>query len=232
MNVLDAKMDWNLGYANPPKLKLLVDNYPEDLIYEKKGNLYFAHKEGYASFFKVDPNDHSGFGGRVFHIKVKEGGEIREVSLRGPWSSRPGVMNRYFHPHVVDVSYTNDPKVWERGYTFFGGAVSVPLAMKAIMMIPNAVLMKIVGKDVIEYPITRDTLGGDQAQIGNMTIHEDITYIPAYKGLKDGKIQKPEHKPPDTCRHCHTKDNEWDEWGSRWKCRACGNVSIGVIKCE
>lgn len=118
------------GYANQPSLRVLVDEVPKgDLTFEgKKVNshtLYFAEHDGYVEFYAHDPRDESGYGGRGFKLKVKDNGDEREVQLKGPWSSRAGVMNSHGFTPCLDVAITDDEGVWARGWTFIAGAITL-----------------------------------------------------------------------------------------------------------
>ena len=130
MKVLQTSVDWYPGYANSPQLKVLVDKAPDHslLRYEKRGGLYFAHLDGYVSFFYYDkPGD--GYAGRVFDITLLDG---TQVSLKGPWSSRAGCVNNAGFEPCLNVSLTDDPTVWTRGYTFFAAAVTLKAVLPAL----------------------------------------------------------------------------------------------------
>ena len=183
MKVLKARIDWHFRYANNPSLEILVDKIPpkEDLIYEKRGDawgLYMAILDGYARYYAWNgPGNDGGFYGSEFPIMTTTG----PVTLKGPWSSRAGVMNRYFE-HVVDALITDNPEHWGKGY-FTSGAVTLEVAREAIAMIPDVALVLIEDKS-------------------------DLTYYPSYKGLSDeGKVQKPQiHK-----HQCPICNNVFDE---------------------
>ncbi len=128
MKVLDAKVNWMLNWANDPRLVLLVDESPKNFIYQKKGCLYFAEKEGIVRFFFYDgPGD--GYSGRNFDITLDTG---EEVTLQGPWSSRSGVMNNAGFTPSMEVHFTDSLKHFERGYTLYAGHVTVELAKKVV----------------------------------------------------------------------------------------------------
>ena len=46
---------------------------------------------GYSNFYLDDPTNHRGFGGREFELDMYDG---ETVTLKGPWSSNSGVVNR------------------------------------------------------------------------------------------------------------------------------------------
>lgn len=139
MEVLNAKVDWNLRWANAPSLYLLVDKIPVGMVYEQKGSLYFAEKEGLVDFFYYDRPD-QGYGGRKFHLKMKDGSE---KMLIGPWSSNSSAMNDAGFPLCMECCITDISKVWEKGYTFYAGAILVEVAEKALeAFVPEAMILR------------------------------------------------------------------------------------------
>jgi len=52
--------------------------------------------------------------------------------LKGPWSSNSHAVNTAGFDPCMEVSWTEDYSVWERGHTFYGGAVLVTVARDAI----------------------------------------------------------------------------------------------------
>lgn len=149
MDVVYAEVDWRHGWANDPNLRVLVDKMPDldDLRYEKKDELYYAELGGYVNFFSWNPErdgkgrkEWQGFGGAVFPITLTNG---EKVTLRGPWSSRAGVMNSVGFGPCVEVSLTEDEKAMERGYTFFASAISLDLANKAASYVDNVEMIPV-----------------------------------------------------------------------------------------
>jgi hypothetical protein len=132
MKLLNAEIERHAGYANGPELKLIVDKMTaeEDFVYDEKEldgcTLYFAkHEDGLVRFFSHNHSNERGFAGHVFKLRVQDG-SIKE--LKGPWSSRAGVMNNYF-PHCVDCI------IEERDTgSRFSSAISLELATKAASM--------------------------------------------------------------------------------------------------
>lgn len=130
MKVLDAKIYKNERYINPPHLQILVDRIPkqEEMVFKTKkmgeNTLYFAEKEGYVRFNTEVPSNREGYGGAIFKYTLEDG-TIAEV--KGPWSSNASFMAEHFIPSM-DVSITDDPKAFERGYTFFAGHITIELA--------------------------------------------------------------------------------------------------------
>ena len=125
MKLLKAKVDWMEKFGNDPRLKVLVDKVPnkEDLRYSYKNGLYYAELDGYVSFFSYR-GPGNGFGGNVFDIVMTDG---RNVSLVGPWSSRAAVANSVGFGPCLDVSITENPDSYERGYTFCSGHILMDL---------------------------------------------------------------------------------------------------------
>ena len=131
MEIINAKVNWNLGWNNSPELQILVDKIPRDLRFQFKEGMFFAEKRGYVSFFahNGDSENHGGYCGRSFDIVMEDGAH---KTLNGPWSGRSGVTNRLGFVPCVEVSITEDPQVFEQGHIFSGGAISLDLAEKAI----------------------------------------------------------------------------------------------------
>jgi hypothetical protein len=128
MKVLDAKVEWSETFDNTPRFMLLVDKIPdtENAIYKKKDSLYFSETDGFVRFFSYSsPGD--GYAGCVFNITLENG---EKVALKGPWSSRSGVMNMFF-TQSCEVSITAEPDVWERGYTFYAAHATIPVLLEA-----------------------------------------------------------------------------------------------------
>lgn len=143
MNVRDAKVDWKEDYANKPKLQVLVDNIPSrsSMVFEsaKDKQVWYAEKNGYVNFFSGHPDrPGNGYSGRKFTLQTADG----EVVLKGPYSSRAGVMNKLGFGPCVDVSITTDPSVLEKGYTFSSGSITLQKAKEAIQYVDKAKGMK------------------------------------------------------------------------------------------
>ena len=136
MEIIDAKIDWKLGWNNSPELQILVDKIPRDLRYQFREGMFFAEKGGYVSFFahNGDSENHKGYSGREFSIVMEDG---TSKILRGPWSGRSGVTNQLGFVPCVEVSLTENPEEFKQGHIFSGGAVTLDLAEKAIGDLPN-----------------------------------------------------------------------------------------------
>jgi hypothetical protein len=61
--------------------------------------LYWGQTNGFVSFYAHIPDDESGYGGRVVDLTMMDG-SVRKV--KGPWSSRPDIMNEEGFPPCVD----------------------------------------------------------------------------------------------------------------------------------
>jgi hypothetical protein len=116
MKILAAKVRNSYQFDNLPTLEVLVDKIPnnDSLVYEQKSNSYFAEKDGYVSFFYYS-SPGEGFGGHKFTINTKDG--LKD--LHGPWSSNSVAMENAGFPKTVNVCLTDDPKAFEKGYTFY-----------------------------------------------------------------------------------------------------------------
>ena len=127
MKLIKAEVEWYEGFANKPRLVLIVDKMPDsmEIEYEVKDNLYWGEKNGIVSFFSHSPENQRGYGGREFDLKMKDGSF---VTIKGPWSSRAGAMNNYF-PHSVDVTVKETEGEFPR--LSFATAVTVELARQA-----------------------------------------------------------------------------------------------------
>lgn len=139
MRILGARVS---SHSYMPMLELLVDRIPvNELVYTTKtvcdrfgrcGTIYYAEHEGYVDFLYHDPNDETGFYGGVFTLRVRnDDGTIETREIKGPWSSRSGVMNREGFGPCVEVLITDDPETFKRGYAYRVGAVTVDLAQQA-----------------------------------------------------------------------------------------------------
>lgn len=132
MRPVACSVNWYEGYSNDPRLQIVVDEKPkfEDLRYEHKGeSLWFAHKEGYVSFFSWrGPGNEDGYCGRKYTITLLNG---TKKDLLGPWSSRSGVMNQYFIPQCLDVSLKTTQDTYS---CWCAGAVTLEFALEAIKL--------------------------------------------------------------------------------------------------
>ena len=127
MKILQIKIDWREKYITSlPEFQLLVDATPDhkSLIHEEIAPMvYYCEMDGYVSFF-VGPGGSGALGGYVKDGKY----------LGGAWSSRAGYLNKLPGIRVVDVSLTDDPENYKRGYTFRAGHVTASLLKEAAKM--------------------------------------------------------------------------------------------------
>lgn len=132
MKPISCSVDWKKEYSNYPELQIVVDEFPkkEDLRfkYNEKG-LWFAEKDGLVSFFDWNgPKNEGGYYGREFSIKLEDNSEI---ILLGPWSSRSGVMNKYFTPQCLEVNIKTQNNI---STCWFSGVVTLEFALEAIKL--------------------------------------------------------------------------------------------------
>lgn len=106
-------------------LELLVDKIPK-VEFEQKGLFYYGEKDGYVEVYKHEPGSTRGFAGRDITLKFKDGSEKTfHGSLWDPFGI-PKELNWF------NVSITEDPKVFEKGWTYYGGKITIDLAKKLI----------------------------------------------------------------------------------------------------
>lgn len=137
--VIDAYVDWHDGWANTPSLALLLNHHGnfEGPIWEQRGPLFYAENNGVVRFHSYLKPD-QGFGGAMFKGTLTNGESFEH---KGPWSASAGAMNRVGFGPCVDVSlaYMDDDfsgggvAVFEKGYTFMGGAVTLALVQEALV---------------------------------------------------------------------------------------------------
>jgi len=117
MKIVDIKVNWMEGFANKPFLEVLVDEIPsyDEILHQEirflKSAVYYYQKDGFVSFF-VNPRSGGACGGKV----VSKDGSV--LHLSGAWSSRAGAMNKIGLGPIVDVSITDDSKVFANGGVF------------------------------------------------------------------------------------------------------------------
>lgn len=153
MKVVKAKIDWMEKWSNNPELVVAVEDWPssEEFRYEQRGNLFFAEKDGAVSFFSHSGKDENlgGYGGDEFKIRMIDG---TEKILKGPWSSRSGVMNREGFTESVEVRLFEDIESYERGYTALGAHITLEVAKEAIKKFcPKVYLVKVEDSTDVTY---------------------------------------------------------------------------------
>ena len=135
MKAIECSVNWYEKYANDPQLRIIVDEMPkhEDLRYKHidigTTELWFAEKEGYVSFYAwKSPKQDEGYGRRHFPIILEDGSM---VTLLGPWSSRAGVMNKWFLPQCLDVALK---PLKDKYDLWYGCSVTLEFALEAIKL--------------------------------------------------------------------------------------------------
>ena len=132
MRILDARVRWNDKVGNEPELEILVDRIPsmQEFIHQRyilnKGSatLYLGYLGDVAHFF-VSTKDKEGFAGRTFTINVfdDDTGEIKQEKVKGPWTSRTGVVNTV----VEDSKHCTEVVAYEGSWNITG----TPIAIRA-----------------------------------------------------------------------------------------------------
>ena len=67
--------------------------------------------------------------GDLFEIVTVDG---EQVTLKGPWSSRAGCVNKRSFGPVVDVRLTTNPDALDKGHTFSTGTLTLSAAKQAL----------------------------------------------------------------------------------------------------
>jgi len=161
---LAARVDWKEEYLNDPKLRVLVDEIPSrsELRFERHDDgLWYAEKDGYVEYFAWNgPDNEGGFAGQCYEITTVDGDNI---TLKGPWSSRAGALNKRGFGPCIDVSLTTRPEVFERGFTFQAGSLSLEAAKQAVDLIDEVSHLERVIKFDYKEPYWRPVraTGGD-----------------------------------------------------------------------
>lgn len=157
MTPLDAKVRWNPDLLNPPTLQILVDHLPlmEKMVFTQLGQLYYGENEGLVDFFFHNPQDQRGYGGRLFHLMLDTG---TVITLKGPWSSRSGVMNKAGFGPCMEASLVSERDSFDRGHTFTSCAITVELTREIIdEFLPGVYLVKEVNdKGEITFTVSKD----------------------------------------------------------------------------
>lgn len=154
MQVLNCKIQWWRGPLNSPEAMLLVDEIPDirKLTWQQRTDglsiKFFAVNDGYVAFesrLKDLSKTVAGFGGmpieRDAYQEIHElarrayNSKVEHLTFKGAWSSRSGIINRYFSPHCVEVALTDDPASFTDTAPFpswIGGAVTVDVLRDAL----------------------------------------------------------------------------------------------------
>ena len=200
MKILKAKVDWMKDWDNHPNLVVLVDKIPnhDDLRFNQQGGMYWAIKDGYASYlYYTHPGE--GFAGRVFTLKMVDG---TTQELKGPWSSRAGCVNTVLHDlsglqgPIVDVTMTDDPDVYSGKVIkcFFAGAITMDLAEQAAKM-ARCYLVRVRDESDITWTPSMDKkyiIKPRNRQKSKPTYKRFIRgYSEEYKTLREARNEKP-----------------------------------------
>lgn len=160
MRIIEAQIYWHDDYDNAPSVQILLDEAPltgDDRVWDKiparhsqlsaeqeaivgRENFKpdpdwyaYAYREGgFCYFFTWGGKPDQGFGGLKRTIRLSDG---TEEEIIGGWFTSPRVLNEADpdSPPVMEVSYTADPKVMERGHTFLGGFYSTEEVHEAVL---------------------------------------------------------------------------------------------------
>lgn len=154
MIVLNCKIQWWRGPLNSPEAMLLVDKIPDhrNIIHQINTNRnilhFYAEDDGYVHVLARNKDlslEEAGFGGWRMELDVYK--EIHELARRtyspkvehlkfkGAWSSRSGIINRYFSPHCVEVALTDSASTFTEITPFpswVGGLVTVDVLREAL----------------------------------------------------------------------------------------------------
>ncbi len=107
MKMLEVKVNLHEGFANRPSATVIVDKLPpRDEMFFRQYNiggstLYVGEQDGAVRFMIHSGVDDVGYGGAVFTLNLTTG---RTIKIKGPWSSRAGVVNKtHRFPLVMDI---------------------------------------------------------------------------------------------------------------------------------
>jgi hypothetical protein len=163
IEIEDAEIDWKEDYGNDPKLVLYVDELPtrDELRFQgskEEGLWYAEHESGYVEFFSWSGGQGNGYNGRHYEIETVDGDS---VTLKGPWSSRSGALNKAGYGPCLDVTYKTSPE--QLGGR--SGAITLEAAEEAIDEFLEGVELERVVKFSSEEPYwvpQKTGTGGDQ----------------------------------------------------------------------
>lgn len=211
MKILQVRVRWWVGYGNLPDLEVLAEGVPHlsELTYQMKDSCVYAEKDGYVHFLAIGPEQTSyptrGFGGHKWTMKLENGETLVSTNA---WSSRSGAMHQLGFPPCKEVSLTDEPEVWERGYTFTAGAVSKDLLETFLQEHP----LLYGGKQVELYLCRRYHPPYDQDEEPGSDWSGEFFYVPSLEGMdpdqsktfleNEGIIVNPN---PPTCWMCLSK---------------------------
>lgn len=122
--IMDVRPNWHEEFDNPASFEVFLDCVAQnsDMVWQHRNGIYAANCGVDVSFYAYRAPG-QGYGGRVYEIKMQDG---TTKKLIGPWSGSAYAASATFPEWIcTDVSITSEPKVWNKGYTFYSGAVLV-----------------------------------------------------------------------------------------------------------
>jgi len=140
-NIVDAAIDWNKTFTGP-RLVVLVDEIPQidEMQFERNDSIWYAEKDGLCRFFAWSEDaDHQGFGGHAFRLPMVDGDD---VVLKGPYSSRAGVVNAHGFGPVANGWVTDSRRDFEQMYSGDAGIhLTLDAANYAVSLLDSDVEM-------------------------------------------------------------------------------------------
>lgn len=165
------EINWMLAWDNDPSIRVWVEEIPRDIILtphrvNPTRVLWYGTKAGIARFYadttlenSLESKQEDGFGGSHFHIMTPQGEHV----LKGPWSSRPGVMNA-LHPDAiynpcVDISLTDSESTFDRGYTYMASNMTAEVLAPALQEVFGLTLYQAVFYDELVFTLDKNDCG-------------------------------------------------------------------------
>lgn len=76
-DIARVEIDWMQGYVNDPRIKIILKRGKkmaawEDFRFDSSGNLFYSVLDNEVIFYSHDRNNHDGFGGRCFPLRMKD----------------------------------------------------------------------------------------------------------------------------------------------------------------
>jgi len=121
MKIITGRVNWRDRWANRPILELLVDHIPnlDAFVFTEREGFYYAELDGEVRFF-LDSSCGRGFGGRSFKLKMENGTR----TLKGPWSSRPSIANKFGFGPCIDILFADSKKNWYKSNFIYGNCTA------------------------------------------------------------------------------------------------------------
>lgn len=131
MKIINSRVNWKEDYHNYPVLECLVDDIPklDDILFHQIDNLFWGECSGYIKYF-LSTTDQRGFCRANYNLNMVDG---TKKTLIGPWKTSPGFPNSYctWRDLAVECKITSSIGVWNSGFTFEVGCISMELAVIA-----------------------------------------------------------------------------------------------------